>query len=507
MMYGENRMNRGNGIILALAVAALTACASAGGGAAAGGEETLDAGRPADNAYTRSAGVHIVQATTSQGEEAQEHYRLALADALLSIESDPGNPKGYLVAGQAAVGAGEWIQADTMFDRAVELYPDYADQVRAEREEAWVTVYNQGIEAVNADEIERARDLFAAADRLYRERPEARMNLGWAEMRLGNTEGAIEAYRGALEILYGPKPEGLDEEQIASWEGDKETASFNLAQLLARNGQPAEAAEVLGTYLTDAGETLDEETRLQAMTAQANFLAQAGQGDEAQAIMDQIMTRSDLTSADYFQIGIGYFNSGDYRQASEAFGRAAELNPYSRDALLNLVQSLYSESLELEEAAASAERDAQLVENYTNIIEAAEQVRSFDPLNRNLLSFMLRAYRGLSDLSDAGEAREYNERSQALFREYQAQQYEVSDISLNLQGGDQARVSGALTNLSGEAGAQVSLRFTAVDRTGTTIDSKVINVTVPAVDTAAEFTTQLDLSGGEFAGWKYELVQ
>lgn len=495
-------MNRGNGTILALAVAALTACASGGGGAGGAG---VTEGRPGDNAHTRSAGVHLVQATTSQGEEATEHYRLALQDALASIEMDSTNAKGYLLAGQASVGVGDWVRADTMFEHAVEIFPGYADQIMVEREEAWVASYNQGIEEVNANNVEAARDLFAAADRLYQERPEARLNLGWANMRLGNTEAAIAAYRGALEILYRPVPEGLAEDQAAAWVSERQTASFNLAQLLAQNGQPGEAAEVMAEFLEENAD-VDEATRLRAMTAQANFLAQADRGEEAQAMMNEIMARSDLESADYFQIGIGYFNTGDYTQAAEAFQRAADLNPYSRDALLNLVQSLYSETLDLEEEPAGSDRDEQLRDHYTRILESAEQVQSFDPLNRNLLSFMLRAYRGLADLSERAEAERFRQSSQDLFRQYNAQSYEVSDISLNLQTENQTSVRALFTNLSGQAGSAVTIRFTAVNRAGTTLDSEDVSVTVPPAGESVEVSTQLDLGAGDFAGWKYELV-
>ncbi len=506
MIYGGNRMNRGNGTILALAVAALTACASAGGGAA-GADDMGGAGSPPDNDFTRSATVHIVRATTSEGEAATEHYRLALADAHSSIEMDSTNAKGYLLAGQAAVGVQDWVQVDTMFDRAVELFPGYADDIEIEREEAWVAAYNLGIEEVNANDVEAARDLFAAADRLYQERPEARLNLGWANMRLGDTEGAIAAYRGALEILSRPLPEGLDEEQAEAWAGERQTASFNLAQLLAQSGESGEAAEVMAEFLEGSADTLDETTRLRAMTAQANFLAQAGRAEEAQEMMDRIMAREDLGSGDYFQIGIGYFNAGDYTQAADAFQRAAELNPYSRDALLNLVQSLYSETLTLEEEPAGADRDERLREHYTQILESAEQVQSFDPLNRNLLSFMLRAYRGLADLSERADAERYRQRSQDLFREYNAQNYEVSDISLNLQTEDRAAVRAVFTNLSGQAGSQLTLRFTAVDRGGTTLDSQDVDVTVPPTGESVEVSTQLELPGDDFAGWKYEIVQ
>ena len=504
MTKGGYWMIRGNGVILALAVAALTACASGGAGGAAADPGV--AGRPADNAHTRTAGIRLVQATAAEGDAAREHYEAARAEGLLSIETDPGNAKGYLIVGQAAVGLGDWVQADTMFDRAEEVFPGYADQIVSEREQAWVAAYNAGIEEVNAQDIEGARDLFAAADRLYQARPEARMNLGWANMRLGNNEGAIDAYLGALEILYGTPPEGLDEEQVAAWDRDRRVATFNLAQLLSQAGRHDEGAEVLEQFLA-RNPDLDAATELQALTARANFLAAAGRADEAQALMESIRSRTDLSSADHFQIGIGLFNTGDYAEAAAAFARAAEMNPYSRDALLNLVQSLYSEAMELEEQPESQDRDARLRENYAQILEAAEQVQSFDPLNRNLLSFMLRAYRGQADLaSNTAEAERFRQESQNLFRQYQAQRYEVSDISLNVGDGDRTTVTGMLTNLSGEAGSQIRIRFTAVNRGGTPIDSEVITIQLPPANETVEFRTELDLSSGDFAGWSYELI-
>lgn len=497
-------MKRGNSLILALALAALTGCASAGG-AGAGGAETGAGARPQDNAHTRTAGVRLAQAATAEGEAAREHYEAALQAALSSIEEDPQNARGYLLAGQAAAGAGQWVQADTMFDRAVEIFPGYEEQVLAEREEAWVNAYNQGVEAVNAGDIERARDLFAAADRLYQQRPEARMNLGWAHMRLGDTEAAIEAYRGALEILYGPTPEGLGEEQAEQWRRDRQQAAFNAAQLLAQSGEYVDAAEVLGEFLERTPE-LDPAVELQAMTAQANFLAQGGRAEEAEALMAEIRTRPDLTSADYFQIGIGLFNAGDYQEAAEAFGRAAELNPYSRDALLNLVQSLYSEAVELEEQEPSAQRDERLRTIYSEMLEAAEQVREFDPLNRNLISFMLRAYRGQADLAPGAEAQRLRQRSQELFRTFQQQPYEVSEISLSLAEQNRATLTGVLTNHSGQQGAQVTLRFELVNREGQPIDSETVTVTAPAAGESVEFTTTLD-TADDFAGWRYQVVQ
>lgn len=498
-------MKRGSGFILAFAMALLTACASAGGaGAGASDAGDVEVGsRPRDDASTRSAGVHLAQAALG-GEAAEEHYAQAYTDAQAAIQADPENPKAYLLAGQAAVGTGAWLAADSMFDRAEELYPPYADQLVSEREQGWVNAYNLGSEALNGGDLETARAYFEGADVLYQDRPEARLALGAVYTRMGETEKAAEAYRGAVEILNGPPPEGIADDQLEKWHQDRQVAVFNAAQLMAQAGRFADAAEILGNFLEDNAE-LDPATELQATTARAGFLAQAGEAEAAEAIYEEVLNRTDLSSADYFQVGIGFFNTGDYVRAADAFETAAELNPYSRDALLNLVQSLYSAAMDLEKTEETPARNETLKGYHDRILAAAEQVRDFDPLNRNVLSFMLRAYRAKADLVGGAEAQRLTQRTQELFRVYQQQPYEVSDISLRMQQGNQAEVTGTLTNLSGTAGEDVTLRFAILSHDGTELDASTVTVAAPAEGEATEFATTVSLGDADFAGWKYEV--
>ena len=398
------------------------------------------------------------------------------------------------------------FDTSTPSNRAQELYPPYEERIVAEREQAWVDAYNTGAEALNQGNMEKALTYLEGADAIYQGRPEARMALGSLYMGRGNTEAAAEAYRGALQILSGPPPEGMNEEQVADWARDRQVAAFNAAQLLAETGDYEDAITVLEGFLDENEDRLEPATVLRAKTALAGFMASAGQNEEAEGLLAEISNREDLTSADYFQIGIGYFNTGDYAEAAEAFKQAAELNPYSRDALLNLVQSLYSQALDVEELEPGAERDEQLVEIYDELLAAAEQVRTLDPLNRNLLSFMLRSLQAKAELAEQSEAQQLAQRTQQLVRTYQQQTFEVSQISVRVNAQDEAIVSGALTNLTGTAGDEVQLRFALMDRDGSTLDSAIVTVQTPEQNASTEFQTTLDTVNGEFAGWMYEVV-
>jgi tetratricopeptide (TPR) repeat protein len=502
MNYEGKRDRRWSAGVLALVAVVLSACATTGPG-----EPGVAGERPRDDAHTREAGVYLAQASLAQGEAARRSYEQALAAALNAIERDPSNPRAYLLAGQASVGAEQWVRADTMFARAEELHPRFADQILAEREEGWVLAYNLGAEALNAGDMDAALEYFRGADVLYDGRPEARLAVALLYTNRGELEGAIRAYEGALDILAAGVPEGLLEEQIEAWEQDHRTAAFNLANLLSQTDRFAEAAEVLAEYLAQVGPELEAEVRLQALTAQAAFLAQAGRAEEAQELYADLLARPDLGSDQYFQIGIGMFNAGEYERAADAFATSAELNPHSRDAYLNLVQSLYTAAMDLEEEAETPERNQRLHAMYDRLLEAADRVTEFDPLNRNLLSFTLRAYRAKADISPSAEADRLNRMAQDVFRRYQEQPYEVVDIVMAHERGDRARVEGTFMNLTGTPGQQVALRFTILDTDGNAMDTATATVTVPPADEAVDFSTVVDLSRGQLAGWRYELVR
>lgn len=502
MKQAGKRMNQARVLILALLAFATTACA-----AGVAGSDPADTGpRPRDNEATRAASLHLLRAGQAEDQDAaMTEYREALADALLAIEQMPENAKGYLIAGQASVGAREWIRADTMFDRALELYPGYDSQIAAEREEGWVAAYNLGADALNSGDQETAREMFEGSVALNRVRPEPLIALGSVQAGAGETEAAAESYAAALEILNAPQPEGISEEDAANWDQNRRAVALTAAQMLAQTGDFRRAADILQAFLDDYEDTLDPETALNTRTSLAGFLAQAGDTEAAEAMYNDLLDREGLTANQYFQAGIGFFNTSQYGRAADAFSRAAEMNPYSRDALLNVVQALYSHSQQLEESEEEVS-DAELVDLYDRIIDSGDRVRELDPLNRNVVSFMLRAFRHKAEVVAESEVPGIERRMQDLYRAYESQEYEVTDIRLSMEGDEQTRVTGSLMNLNATAGETVQIRFQLVGDDGRTLGEVTVPVQSPAEGEGVPFTGVLDVPAGDFAGWRYELL-
>jgi tetratricopeptide (TPR) repeat protein len=495
-------MNRMRGIILALAAGLVASCATAGGGASGGSAGGI---KPSDNGQTRAASLYLARAVSAPDSTAQDLYQKALDAATQAQQDNPQNPKAYYLMGQAQAGLGAYVAADSLFTKAEDMYPGYKDEIQGEREQAWILAYNQGVAAVNAGNIEKAGELFADANMLYQGRPEALMNLAWVDLQNNNNDKAIDAYRQALTIMQSSKRDSLDEKQLASWKDSEQLATNNMSQLLAQEGKFDEAAQVLENFLQYNPDNLNAKVSL------AEMYTRAGKKDSAQVIYDSLLTRQDLGFNEYFQIGIGFFNSESFKRAADAFRTATKLNPYSRDSWYNLVQALYSEAQAIEkdstQAADTAAMNQKLAPMYKELIDASNKVLQFDPYNRNIMTFMARADRGLADASPKADATQYQKAVNDVLRRYQSTPIEVMDVSTR---GDMnnppVQVSGTIQNVNLDEGSNIQLRFSLLGQDGSSVGSTIINVAAPAKGKQQTFSGSIQPTG-KVGGWKYELVQ
>lgn len=496
-------MNRMRGIILALTAGLVASCATAGGGT--GGSAAEGGIQPSDNGQTRAASLFLARAVSAPDSTAQDLYQKALDAATQAQQDNPQNPKAYYLMGQAQAGLGHFVAADSLFTKAQDLYPGYKDEIQGEREQAWILAYNQGVAAVNAGNIEKAGELFADANMLYQGRPEALMNLAWVALQNNDSDKAIKAYQEALNIIQSSKRDSLNEQQLASWKDSEQLATNNMSQLLAREGRFDEAAQVLKNFLKYNPDDLNAKVNL------AEMLTRSGKTDSAQVIYDSLLTRQDLGYTEYFQIGIGFFNSESFKRAADAFRTAAKLNPYSRDSWYNLVQALYSEAQSIEkdstQSADTAAMNQTLAPLFRELIDASNKVLEFDPYNRNIMTFMARADRGLAEASPKSQASQYQKAVNDVLRKYQEAPIEVTNVSTR---GDMdnppVQVSGTIQNVNLDEGAAIRLRFSLLGKDGSTVGSTVINIAAPAKGSQKAFSGSIQPTAA-VAGWKYDLVQ
>src|SRR5690606_15191129 len=154
---------------------------------------------------TRSAALYLDRAQkNSRPDEKLQLYQQALESVKEGIAQDPENPRIWFLAGQTYVQLDSLEQAHAAFAKAQEMYPDYAKEIDIERRNAWVRAYNQGVGALQQQDADLAISLMEKADLIYDGMPMARLQLGALYAQKGQTDKAIDAYKGALEILRGP---------------------------------------------------------------------------------------------------------------------------------------------------------------------------------------------------------------------------------------------------------------------------------------------------------------
>ncbi|MCJ7628855.1 MAG: tetratricopeptide repeat protein [Longimicrobiales bacterium] len=472
---------------LILATAALfsgTGCAAGGGAVSqgptaaptlpgSGGQVLAEGIRPRDNSQTRAAENFLDQGMgAAEDAEKAGFFRQALEAAREGIAFDSENPKSYFQAAVAMVNLGEYLGADSMFTRAEAIHPRYVLETEPWRERGWVDAYNSAIVPLNEGDLEGAAAFFEAANALYSDRPEAFLQLGSVYSRLGRGGESADAFRASMVLLEDSKELAqLDTALASTWQQHWEISTLGLGQALQLSEQYQEAADLFGRLLADDP---DNATLIGSL---ASALTELGQADSVDVLYEQLLTRPGLTEFDYSNAGVGLYTIEKYDRAAEAFRAAADMNPFGRDARLNLTQTYY------------------IAEQWEALIPAARELLILDPLNGLVWIFMTRAY---SELDRPEEAN-------AVFGEYQAIGYEVEGIILDVGADGGAGISGNLKNTTAEPGGTVTLRFHFGGQTGREIGTVDFRVQIPAVEEMVEFNGNFS-SSEIVTGYKYEVV-
>lgn len=439
----------------------------------AGGTVLAEGIRPRDNPHTRSADNFLDEAMGAADEaEGEGLYRQALDAALEGITADPENPKSYFQAAIANVNLGDFIGADSLFTKAETLHPRYVLETEPWRERGWISAYNQGIVPLNEGDLESAAHLFEGANALFSQRPEAFLQLGSVYSRLNRSAESADAFRSAMSLLEESKEVSLmDTTLAADWQQHWEIATMGLGSALQFSEQYAEAADLFGRLLAEDPENPS------LIGSLASVLTEMGQPDSVEALYDNLLNRPGLTEFDYSNAGVGLYRIEQYERAAEAFGRAAEMNPFNRDARLNLVSTYFSS------------------ESWDALIPSARDLLTIDPLNGIVWIYMTRAH------SELGQDEEAN----ATFAEYQAIGYEIESIRLDANSDGGAEIVGNLKNNAADPGTTVTLRFHFGGRNGQEIGTIEIRSQLPAVEELVEFRGTFT-SSEVVTGYTYEVV-
>lgn len=465
------------GLVLTVALAAggCAAGASSGGSpsgapAAMGGTTLQQGERPRQDEDTRAAQRALEQAQEMESEaQAEPLYTQALTSARAAIAADSTNPLAYRLAGEAAIGAGEYEQADGYLDRAEELRPIYQLETEGIREQAWLDLYNKAAPLVSAGQYQEAIPFFEDANAIYDGRPEVMITLGQIYAQLREHDKALENLNRAEALIDSDRMQEVDSATAASWRQSAEAIPLTKASVLADAGRFEEAAAIFRTLHEQDPSNVEMARNLAAM------LVQMGNTQEAFQVYDDLLNRPGLSSADLYNIGVGFYQGNDYERAAQAFKKAADASPKDRDAI-----EMWARSLQIDSA-------------YAEVPPAAERWIELDPNNQNAYLILAQA------VNQAGDS----QRASELVTTIENLQVTVNDLQLTRsQGG--ATASGSVMNKTLDPGTNVTLNFTFYDTDGNQVATGSKTVSVGAQDSSTSF--QVDATATTpIAGYGYTL--
>jgi tetratricopeptide (TPR) repeat protein len=457
-------------------------------GRSAGQEEQVcPQHRPQDGVYSAKAWEYVQRARDEEDpQDKRGYYSFALRQLLEGIEAAPDNPNYYKMAGEVSLEVGDYVGADTLWDRAVCMWQPYVLTIQGLRTIAWSELIQQANELLAGAEEAAAMELYSWAYTINDREPHTVFQVASYNVQLAQMADSdslelaymAEARWGFREALAATgRSESLSEEQRGEFYW---TASTNLAQILAFEGQLLEAAAVYERFLEDYPDHADARSGLASYLAmhvvalrdsaelvedeaeQESLLAEAAGIEER--VLEQYsallaMEGVNFGADKYHGMGIGLYELGSDTEAVVAFNKALDLEPYRSQSLEYLCHTLYQ------------------AQRYDTLLVVAEQLVERYPSNVDFLALLAHAWRG-NDNSQ--KALEVLQRREAL-------PFELSPV--DLQGG---AIFGQLQNLGLEPGVSIVVAFDFYDSGGNVVGTGNLEMPAPPPEEPVPFRVAPD---------------
>ncbi|MEE8550907.1 MAG: hypothetical protein V3T08_06585 [Gemmatimonadota bacterium] len=458
--------------------------------------------KPKGGKWVASGELYLDRARkNARPEEKRKLYRQAVDILSEGFDRQTENPKNFMLAGQAFVGLGDLQAAHEVWLKAEEMWSCYLAKIDTLRFRAWVMAFNRAVRSSNSGDAEKAFQEYQDAYTIYPKQPQPLIQIAGyyankaqvaetSEEHAELSQQAIDFYRRALKAI--DVTERLGPEDKARY---SQAATFNLAQLLAFEERYEEASQAYHAFLesepdhvdarsnaavvlTLAADQLEEEAEStddgpqeQELVARAEQLNSAANEHYA-----RLLARDDLEADDYQNIGAGLTRSGKDAEATVAFGKALQLEPYRTNSLESLAMGLYG------------------LQNWDSLAVVARTLVERYPLNLNNLALLANAYR---ELEQSEKALEVLERREALALEVLSLETLADEGSFSL--------SGVLHNYKLDPGVAVELQFDFYDDTGELVATTRVTVDTPPQGAEASFEVVADAEVAP-SGFSYRLA-
>jgi tetratricopeptide (TPR) repeat protein len=369
---------------------------------------------------------------------------------------------------------------DSAFDRAQQLAPQCRADIRMHRRMAWVPLLNAGVDRFRANDVDAAIAAFRRANDVYDAEPPGFFYLGQLYATRQQQDSAVANFSRAIEIATADSANRAN----AQYQGLRADAMFNVASLYHMSKQPDSA---VAWYLRFREARPGDP---QGMTRLADALEQSGRTDEAIALYDSVLARSDsMPTIDLFQAGVAMFEAKRYERAAQAFESGLQRNPLYRDALFNLANTYLSlaNASDSVSGSAGATRKKELGQK---MLPITSRLIEADPMNGPARRLKAAAFQ-LQDLQDS---------TLAQLEAIEAMPYEVT-VSTFVPSGSGYEVKGILTNLQDSSVTVPALVFEFLSEAGEVVQTITVDPQQLEAGGVAPFA--MAPVGEDIAAWRY----
>ncbi len=411
-----------------------------------------------DASSAGSLASEALQRLTQESTDAERTEAYNEAWEALTPELDDDNPIVFLLGAQSQIGLQNFEEAMVMLERFDELAsPECAHYGQDQRYNGWVQLYNDGVSAYGSGLNEEALVAFTLANAFYPD-PRSYSNAALLQSEMGDNDAAIATYRAALDAdISHPDPDQM------------RNMIRGLGELLSAEGRIDEALSAYEGFLATHPDDVVIRIRY------AGVLTEQGQADESQAIYAEILGRTDLSSQQWVEVGVGLYNAENFGDAATAFGNGRQANPYNKEAMENYVN-----------ASVQAGRPGPVL----GLADTLVAWYPYDATNYQLLASAL----AKADMDErAMEIVGQGETTDLIF--HFVQMAGSADGTYVVQGSFEART----------ASGTVSILFEFLDASGQVVQTETLSTAAPPSGQQGSFRLEVR-SGVPLAGFRYKKI-
>ncbi len=285
------------------------------------------------------------------------------------------NPAAWYFLGRIYLQRGDIYGADSALTRAAQLAPDCAKDMDGYRKNAWVSLVKAGSKFEEEKNADSALAMYRQAAVVYHGSPITNYQIAAIMNEKGQADSAAVYFGKAA----AAPPTLGDTTEIKV----RNRSAFNQGAILLNAKKYDGAAAAFERYL---GWVPNDNEAKRGLAASYRGL---GQAEKAQALEKDLVSAggapgaAGAASQDLMSAGVNLYNDKKYAEAAAAFQKAADAEPYNRDALSNLSNTYLA------------------LKDGPKLLATATRLAAIEPMSENAIKLQGEGYKESSKVDSA----------------------------------------------------------------------------------------------------------